>query len=340
LPGLNVTTLLNLFGRIQSVQQFVNILSQGGVPGLEKMVKQMDKFSNSTLASQRAQDALRQNGLKILNNAFQNISLSLVRSLNMPLSQFGHVVARASDEIARHRTTTTAVEAAGATAILLRLLGRTATFGPVVSKIPLLGRLAGAGGKAAASAIMAEETGNVIAGGQADGSRANPFWVIISPYSWAFGTGGLGQPIGGGGKGGKTVKTAEQIAKDATSAGGAASIASRLGLVGVGAAALPAAITIGGGYEAIKHGGTSTAKQIQDAKKRNDYMLDLLRKRQAAERSQKIAVSGKAHVEITAQLVDKNGNEVGIMQKKGVQIDLTKDTAPQAQGRAGVRKGQ
>jgi hypothetical protein len=265
--------------------------------------------------------------LKILNNAFQNVSLSLVRSLNEPLTIFGHLVAGISDQMAKHRTTTTIAEGAGASAVLLRLLGRSSIIGPYVRRVPLVGRLAGGAGKAAGAAIMAEEAGNVVAGGAADGTRANPYWVIISPFSWTFGTGGMGYPVGGGPKLPKGGTAVEDAVKKVVGTGGAASAGA------IGAAAIPAALTLGGGYLAIKYGNTSLSNEKKFHDDQQAYMLSLMR---ARERAEKLSVSGKA--DVTVHLKDADGTDRGKAVKRG--MPLTKDTAPQAQGRPGVRSGR
>lgn len=339
LPGLNLTELMSLFGRIQSVQQFINILSQGGVQGLKDYIKSQKQATEANLLQQRAQKALNSQGQMIMRNAFGNLSLSLVRGLNEPMTQFGKIVAKVSDELAMHRTTTSVAEGAAVSAVAARVISSTAVGLAILKKMHLgfLSKAGSAAQKAAGAAIIAEETSNVAAGLQTDGTRGNPFWVIISPYSWQFGYGGLGQPVGGG-KGGTLEKAIKKtVGNPLVQAGGVRATATALGV-----AALPATVTGAAAYEAFKHNRKVDPKKFEKAQ--SSYMLDLLKKRDAAARNDRAGKVefGTAKADLTIKMVDKNGDDIlgHKVTVKGVPIAVTKDSAPQSQGRPGVKKGK
>lgn len=335
LPGLNLTELMSFFGRIQSVQQFVNILSQGGVKGLQDYIRSQKIATEANLLRARSESALNRQGLQIARNAFANISLSLVRGLNGPFTILGHAAQHVSDLLAGHRTTVKGLETAGATGLIGRAIAGT-SIGQRIPGLRALGGLGKLEQKAAGAAIMAEESPAVASGLVADGSRASPFWVIISPYSWQFGYGGLSQPA-------NTKSTENKVLnyiKKGVATGGAGALGARTAAtLSIGAAALPATATGVAAYEAFKHNPKLDPRTVQRAQQ--SYALSLLKDRMRAEGKTKIEF-GTAKADITMHLVDKNGNEILTQKKKGVPIGVphTKDTAPQSGGRTGVKKGK
>lgn len=383
LQGLNLDLLYKLFGRQQSVQQFVNILSQGGVQGLKDYIRHQQDAIKADLLRQRADIALHRQGMMILRNAFSNVSLSLVRGLNEPMSVLGRTVSKVSDELAAHRTTTQVGEAVAATALATRLIGKLPYFKTLGNKwtaeaaaaadagIPIgvgkrlfrgtVGVLSGIGKAqqaAVGAAIMTEEAGNVAAGLTPDGSRANPFWVIISPWSWQFGQGGMGQ--GGAGGGGNVPPIVTGVGRAAT----LARIATVLGVgygsyevgKGIFSGKQPAGVKAHQGWSlndwkwSVTHPGAILQMGGADLRKAfgggGDWSKAMAIKRglEAAHvktsQLRDLSVSGTAKADLRIHLVDKNGNEITVVEKKGVPIAVVKDVAPHSQGRPGVRSGK
>ena len=386
LPGLDLTTLMSFFGRIQSVQQFVNILSQGGVQGLKDFVDGLNKANDANLTKQRADAALTRMGLTRLSTSMGNAMLSLVRPLNVPATALeNHVVAPASNALAKHRTLTTVGEGLVAGAIGMRLLSGTALGRALkFDKIPLLGKTKGA----AAAGVMAMEAANVAGGSTSpDGSMANPFWVIVSPYSSQLNPSGGATGTGGGVSG--AAQAAEKKAggswlssvwKKAAGATGLSAAWKTLGLAGAGVVG-GAGVAVGA-YDylmnrfasgipsrAVPKGHPLLAKYEKAAQfspigvniselgptKLTSSTLDVLTGYNTGKLTPALAeqllstvtaqksvahvqYSGTAKADFTIKLVDKNGNEVITVDKKGVPI--TKDSAPHAQGRPGVRAGK
>lgn len=196
--GMNMNLASALFGRQESFRQFLNLIANGGVPALEKFIDGMDKAQESNLARQREDEAQRFRMMTRFQVARQNLGLSLVRGAQWPLE---NMVARptiaGADFLNEHRTTTQVgvggVLAAGAVAALNRITG-----GRVLGRVGrMAGRITGVTRELASNALQAEATPAVLAGGETSGTRADPFWVIVHPYSWSVGTPGGG--LGGGG---------------------------------------------------------------------------------------------------------------------------------------------
>jgi hypothetical protein len=201
--GMNMNLASAMFGRQESFRQFLNLMANGGPKALEQFISSMGKAQDANLARQREDEAQRFRMMARFNIARENIGLSLVRGVQWPLENF---VARptiaTADFLNNHRTTTqvgaSAVLGAGAVAALSRLTG-----GRALGRVGrLAGRVTGVTRELAAGALQAEATPAVLAGGETTGTRADPFWVILHPYSWSVGTPGGGLGGGGGGPGG------------------------------------------------------------------------------------------------------------------------------------------
>lgn len=214
----DVSFLFNAFGRQESVRQFVNLLGKEGPDALKRFLKGLQQAEKQNLYQQRVDLAMQRRGLAQLSESFQNIGLSLVRGLEGPLGAVGVGVKFLSDELAKHRTLTKAAVGVGVTLASSRALAKLGAFnganrwlGRAESQagaagltgrmkwagrgLKLLSGMSAAERAAASAALMTEEAPAVLAGGAADGSRANPYWVIISPWSWSVGSPGGDNPF-------------------------------------------------------------------------------------------------------------------------------------------------
>jgi hypothetical protein len=200
---LNVTAIYDMFGRQESVRQFVALLGQGGVKALREYIKQVEHAAKSNKAETLANEQLRHNVLLRMSTARQNLGMTLVQTANWPLQ---HLIAdpliATSNAVIRHpRATQVAVGGALALATasrFRRLLG-AGRFGGRLGRF--LGIAGAAQQEALNQAITKEELPAAIAGGKTDGSRGNPFWVIISPLSWSMAPQNPLMPGPGGGPG-------------------------------------------------------------------------------------------------------------------------------------------
>lgn len=193
ITGVDRTLLYNLFGRQESVRQFIALLSQGGTKALKDYIKVQEAATKANAVRQREEAFQRENTLTRFNQQRQNLSLGLARGIQWPLE---HIVAppvgALSNAITEHRGATQAIlgTAFGALAfsrgkrLLSAFRNRKAGGSP--------------GQEMIANALAVESAPNVLAGGPTDGTRANPFWVIVHPDSWMVGTpGGSGGPFSG-----------------------------------------------------------------------------------------------------------------------------------------------
>lgn len=190
--NVNLTGVYHLLGRQESVRQFVQLLSQGGVQALQAYIKHQHQAIKVDQQRQRYEAAASQRVLTRVTQARSNLGMTLVAGASWPLEHlYANPIIGLSDLAAKHRTATQLAVGGALGYGAARMLKR------VISSRKAGGLVGGA--------ISAEELPNVIQGGATDGTRANPFWVIISPLSWSVGSpGGFSSSVPGGGGGGKT----------------------------------------------------------------------------------------------------------------------------------------
>ena len=247
LKGINLTLATQLFGRQESLRMFLNLLSQGGPDAMQKYIDSLKQAEKDNVAQQRAHLVNQQRWFQQLTTAQQNFGMSLIRGIEPCIRP---VAQRAADVLqfgTRHPRASIAAMAGVGTA------GLIAKFG-IGKSLPGIGRLLGrgplAGGGIGAAGLVGAGMGgfNVtgmptgVPGVAGAGSRTNPFWVIVDPFSWflpgaptggigGVGTGGGGTG-GGGGKGGLGGFLRRQGGKIVTGAGAGAIAAARgVGLV-------------------------------------------------------------------------------------------------------------
>lgn len=249
----NLDAIYNAFSRQESVRQFVNLIAQGGVPALRRFNGQLQEGAKNHMAAQMADRRLRQSTLIRMQQARHNLGISVVGSGDWAIE---HLIADPmigiSNFDARHRTTTQGVLAGGiglGAANALRRLGAFKRFGGRFGK---LGKFIGAASSveqaAISGAISKEELPAAIAGGKTDGTRANPFWVIISPLSWSVGSpGGFSSPNPNMPAEQKLLDDAKKIGRKGAVPFGAAWRAIGIG----GAATISAALAVPGAVEHV-----------------------------------------------------------------------------------------
>jgi hypothetical protein len=365
IKGVDLTLLYNLFGRQESVRQFVNLLGQDGVQGMQRWLGQQKKAIDVDQQKERFDAALQQKTLLRFTQARQNLSMQLVSGIAWPLeNMIAKPVIGVSNLAARHPHATQA-----ATGALLGLAGaeglrRLGAFGAAAKiggagKLGKFGRFLGMAGNvesaAIAEAIKKEELPAAIAGQVADGTRANPFWVIVSPMSRTVG--GIPDPVAPGGPGtpggivGGSKSWWNKIPKVIPlGAGGLA-----LGAAAVGAAVLSAG---GAGYQgeeghlAFGVRRDKNGKLVIDPSKAGGHsfaqrgigelaspLLAAMEKSKLQDKDiQRIEVQGEAKADLKIRLVDKTGKEVVVQEHKGVPVRIWQaNAAPTSKGRPGKR---
>lgn len=187
--GINRTLLYQALGRQESVRQFIALLGQDGVKGLKDYLRAQQAATKANAVRAREEEFQRQNTLTRFNQQRANLNLGLARGIQWPLE---HVVAppvgALADAVTEHRTATQVA--------LGSLFGGLAVYkGARILKALRNRRLGGSPGQELVGGLLATESAqNVLAGAATDGTRANPFWVIIHPVSWMVGgpSGGMG----------------------------------------------------------------------------------------------------------------------------------------------------
>lgn len=378
--GLNqggLTKLYDLFGRQESVRQFINLLGEGGSKALDNFIDGIDQATAADLNQQRVNAAMSQRGLAVFQQSMSNLNLSLVRGMEFPLETIGKMVKFVSDQTAEHRTTTTVATSAAATLYATRLLGKFGAFNTLDRRVRTAEEMAGGGGlsgrmrvaqgflkfakgasaaerSAVEGALMAEAGPQVITGGAADGSRGNPFWVIIHPYSNYVGVqGGAGGPIGGGGGDTNVIPINTSSKKMPTWARGVGGK-----VIGVGTAYMVAsqlmnnrwngkdsygqfASDVSSPFRAIHglFGGSDKGSggKVQDA------FWTMMQQSKATQRDalgRPTVVHGKFDpLHVKATMVDKKGNVLGTAEGQAPVKLWGPSTFPSSQGKPGSRTG-
>lgn len=334
--GIDVAKLLNAFGRIESVRQFVNILGQGGVAALEKWMKTQEKAIKIDEQKQRSGAAVDQRTLIRMREARANLGMSLVGTASWPIE---HLIADPiiglSNQAAKHKTATQVAVggalAIGAASALGRLTGRGGK---------LLSRLSGAQRGLIGGALSAEAIPAALEGGAADGSRGSPLWVIIHPLSWSVGSpGGLAQPIGGG-YGPPMARGKFSVPPVLMGALGPAAVAT-------------AVLALGGSGGPVKTKRGKDGRLILDNLNQGysfaqrgipelaDPFMQAMRfaGMDNAKGLQRVEFSGQANADLTIRLVDKSGKQIVVHEEKGVPIEMIPARQfPTAKGKPGTKK--
>ena len=357
----------NAFSRQESVRQFVNLIANGGVPALKNFQGALDEAAKTNLAHQRAQARLDQSLIVRMHQASTNLGIALVQGANPVLE---NLIARptiwASTEAIKHPNVVQGVEAGAFTLGAANALRRMGAFGK------LTGRFGGKFGKflggataleqgAITSAISKEELPSLISGGKTDGTRGNPFWVVISPVSWSMGGptgsgGGNNSPGGGGGLFGLFKKAPLMFGRTAAEA--AAGFIAAKGTWDYINNPSKAPRGHHGWTWAVEHPVGSFESTLGDifgrggpdkfsrmvALKKHPALLNAL---QASGQMNaylqggitKIEFAGNPKADLTIKLVDAQGRTITVQEHKGVAILPKAKTFPTSQGKPGSRKG-
>lgn len=273
--GGGTSLAYGLFGRQESLRQFVGLMSQGP----EKLDNFLKSMSNAT-GQMNAMFSERNkfNQLARAQNAVTNMGLMAVRAGDPALRPIASGLNAAGNFMADHPNGTRAVLGTGMAIGTTRLLSKLlpGMVGSRVGRLPgplgkLLSGMSNAERAALSGALGAEAAPAMISGGGgADmGMRSNPMWVIIHPNSWLVGT------PGGGGPGfandnpnlpSKSTKVFDNILKKAGYGGAAAA--------GGGAAAGGAALAVAGaGALTVGGAGAALAYYMGSRADKNNKML-------------------------------------------------------------------
>lgn len=385
--GVRAQFISNAFGRMQSQSTFQTLIKAGGMSGINKQIQNLSSSAGEVDKSfKRFVDSAP---LAQLATTLGNMNTTIVKDMAPGLNLLNKAVGAPMRFLQQPTQTSkimrTTIEAAIGgmlvTGIASRLLPNT--IGARVSRIPGIGKfLGGAGGtagKVAAQAITAEEAANVLGGSiGANGTRANPLWVIISPLSWQFGqtafSGNTNAPTSTTGKVEGVFKSLAKKAEGplayVTGRYGARAAAGALGLGTAATAAVTAVLASKGsqgvskwqmkinpklepqlntllGQDPHDAGWTTLqASLINRFKKGQMSPIDVERRLMALgaagnqyNQVQKLEVTGEANGTFKIALVDANGRVIKTVEEKGVPVKIWDvKTFPTAKGKAGTRK--
>lgn len=327
--GINLNTVYGLFSRQESARQFVNLLAQGGVKGLETYIRTQKKASDANAVYARETAALHQRSLARFGVARQNISLSLARGAAWPLNNIvAPPIIAGSNFLAGHTHVREAVDAT-----LGALLLRSAA-----SRFLKARKLGSAGSAAAGMALTAEAAPNLLAGGTPTGARDNPLWVIIHPTSWYVGQpGGFSQSTTAKGKEasfaaklGKFIKGGAP-GEAGTGAGLFAGFDTALAGTGVG---LPLAALLAGVYFSHSHGpAKSPLAKLMDANSLKNIPGSVM------PGLGNTPLYGS--LDVTTKLVDGQGRVISVETHKGVPVkNWGASGMPTSKGKKGKASGK
>lgn len=197
--GPMAKVMFDLFGRAESLQQFVILLNQGN-DVLNKFTSRAK--SNKGVVEAMFGSAFEESQLIRAANAWRVFGIQFARNFDPVLQAVGAGIEAVSEFSITHKRLTMGVTlGTGGTLLGARLLRRLIPRG-ALGRLGRVGRLAGAAsaiGDTAITGALAAEAAPAILSGMGQGSRAAPFWVIIHPTTWAM----PGTPQGGfGGPGG------------------------------------------------------------------------------------------------------------------------------------------
>lgn len=384
----------NLFGRAEALRAFTTIYSQQGKhKDFDYFLQQItDAGQNMTTLNEQFRAFLSQSTLSNVSNAFHAASIQAVRSLDPILHPVAGLVTGALGAATAHPRATMAVEAALFASLGARALNRfiPGRFGRVLGRF---GRVAGIGAGAAGGALTGEAAANLLGGGHTDGTRANPFWVIIHPASAYVGSGGGYGPLGGPETPlpGSRVPRIPRIPLAPIGAVGAVAAGALLGGYGIyrfthgvmhrGAdtplanaflqhATVDRSSPFAAKYPGLRNlfqqysdaGGAMSIQQLESRLAGNPAALGFAGWRRIQTRGEQVAaqravqsvrertgvvadafaVEGNLSGDFTIHLVDKQGNEIGVVEHKGVPTKLWGARAvPQHRGKPkDTRKGR
>jgi hypothetical protein len=207
ISGRGTALARNFFGRIESFRAFTlayQILSQDarahGITlnqAFRNFVRQINNAGKSTKTlDDQFKAFLSQSQLSQASIAIHNMTMGLVRNADPLLHPLARGVTALSNQSLQHPHVVGALEGALFAGLGARAIGRFVPGG-AGRLLRLFGRgTSGVASGAAGAALAGEAATNLLSGGQTDGTRANPFWVIIHPASWYVGSpGGFGGPI-------------------------------------------------------------------------------------------------------------------------------------------------
>jgi hypothetical protein len=330
--GIDLNRVYGLFGRQESARQFVNLLAQGGVKGLQDFIRTLKQAEDQNRAGQRERAALNQRELARFGVARQNISLGLARGAAYPLE---HIVAppiiAASDALAGHPHIRQAADAALGAVLLRSGIRRF-----------LRGRAGAAGGASAAGlAIAAEEAPALLAGGaHPTGSRDNPIWVMISPASWFVGSpGGFASPAGTGegtsvGMGRRLFNRLRPALPLATAGG--AEIAIPTAMAGASVAEAYWLTR----HQPVPHAARGSNRWDTDQQRAIAMADSFANKMTGFNADRALRVEGQANADLTVRLVDAQGRQITVQEHKGVPVKIWgANQMPTSQGKRGTKKG-
>jgi hypothetical protein len=373
----NLTAIYDLFGRQESVRQFVNLLGQGGVKGMRDWITHQQQAIKVDQQRQRFDAANRQAVLQRFQQARSNIGMSLASGIDWPLENLvGRPAIHFSNALAGHpRATEVGMTGALglAAAASLRNLGAFRGAGRFGRLGRILGGVNAVETGVISQAISKEELPSAITGQTADGTRANPFWVIVSPLSRAVG--GIPEPGGsplpgpnsGGGWGNLLAKAGgwAGLAKWGGRVGGIAALAGGVAEFDQhvrrrfvrdkyfdprtwvhAVAKVPGAIMDQEHWSNRFYLARNPLVQSQALVKGAGYegigliATALADKGIATDRV--VHVQGEAKGAFTIRLIDKNGREILVHEEKGVPVRLWEapSSFPSAKGKPGTRRGR
>lgn len=186
--GINVTLLSKLFGRVESVRIMLSLISamQKYPDILNKNTKLIEEAGKSESIVRASNLANEKRWYLQLRTAQQNLSMSVMRGMEPVLRPVSRGIKWLSDRAAGHPYAALGVvggSAAAATAMKFAFAGGIGSIGGrLAQRFPMFGRAAERAPLAAAAAMIGAGAGAFTTEGR--GTRGEPIWVMIDPFSW------------------------------------------------------------------------------------------------------------------------------------------------------------
>lgn len=269
ISGAGAKFIEQAFGRIQSQRTLVTLVNAQMKKPLDDWVKYVQSGGDGAKEIDKSfQRFADQAPLSAFSNALGNATLHLTKDFaTYTLNPAARVGNKAVTALGDHKDARVALEALAGTMLAGRALKSIFPNSGIIGSLAgkkgigrlIFGKVGSKAGGLAGTAIEGEEAANIASGGAVDGTRSNPFWVVISPWSWQFGNQGPGGI--GFGPSGPTPNTGDHLLNDLKKAGGGAALAAGLRTVGlrgalvVGGTALDAATVGLGAYKYFSNPG-------------------------------------------------------------------------------------
>jgi hypothetical protein len=324
ISGGNISLASRALGRPEAFRQFIILASQG-VDALERYQRTLVDGEKTNRVLQRAQIVQSHNVVNTMGEARRQLGLSAIQTIQWP---YENIVGRpmigaaglAIDHPRIAQGATAVVGGVAAASALSRLIGGKGLLSRIGGKA-----FKGLRGVVGADLAM-EAAPNLVSGQHADGTRANPIWVMIHPASWYVGSpGGMGAPTSSSPGSGGLWNKLKNNPWFLPAAGVSATVAATAG-VGYGLDRFEKKYMPG-------FANTDNSKGFL-------YPFDQIFQHRNGGHKEPVPIEGNANLDLTIRLVDAQGRTIKIEQGKGVPVKLWgAGTPPTSRGKARDPRG-